>query len=427
MIGNFYTTTMRLATPLVEHHLRRREELGKEDALRGAERRGHPSRTRDDKPLVWFHAASVGESLSLLSVISRLLADAPFIQALVTTGTVTSAKLMAERLPEGAFHQYMPVDHPVWVEAFLDHWRPDLIVWAESDFWPAMLLEISRRKIPAVLLNARMSERSFRKWLWVKSFMRRLLSPFALCLAQNEDEARRLTALGAVNVKISANLKYAASPLPFNAEKLEALQKSVADRPLILWASTHAGEEIIAARTHEKLKEKHPNLLTIIVPRHPQRGQDIRAVLEKTGLKTSQRTKEIMPAGHDDIYLADTLGELGLFYRLSKTVVLGGSFVDVGGHNPIEPGQCGCAIFYGPIVYNFQTICADFETRHAACRVQDEESLCQKLTDCLDHPKKFLEMAEAARTWTTEKSHVVEEIAADLAPYMKALRAKATA
>jgi 3-deoxy-D-manno-octulosonic-acid transferase len=423
MLLSLYKSVVSLSTPLLEAHLRKRTLRGKEDAARAAERRGRPVRARSQKPLVWFHAASVGESLSLLSIIARLLQEYPFIEIMVTTGTVTSAKLMAERLPVGAFHQYIPVDHPVWVARFLDHWRPDFVVWAESEFWPAMLSGIKRRGIPAVLLNARMSPASFRKWQWARGMMAEILGTFSLCFAQNAAEAERLKKLGAKNVQISANLKYAAAPLPFDPVNLEVLKASIGARPLVLWASTHPGEEDIAYRLHAAIKKEKPDVLTIIVPRHPVRGEALEASCAAFGLQVARRASGFFPKAGDDIYLADTLGELGLFYRLSKLAILGGSFADIGGHNPIEPGQLGCIIFYGPMMYNFITICADFESRQAALPLKDEADLQDKVLAYLNDSAQFSALGESAAEWTCAQAHIVDDLAAALAPWISALAA----
>lgn len=418
MLFSLYKTALQASTPLLEFWMQRRLQAGKEDAARGPERRGIAALPRGEQPLVWFHAASVGESLSLLPLIEKMLKSAQPLRVLVTTGTVTSAKLMGDRLPKGAFHQYAPVDHPAWVERFLGHWRPDLALWAESEFWPNMLLSLQRRKIPAILLNARMSEKSFRRWQWFSSPARQLLQTFSLCLAQNGAEAARLQALGARNVRVSANLKYASAPLPADSKKLDDLQKATARRTPLLWASTHPGEEEIALATHEKLKKDFPALLTIIVPRHPARGGEAAALAEKHGMKGSLRSQGALPSSEDNIYIADTLGELGLFFSLTKIAVIGGSFVPVGGHNPIEPAQLGCTIVYGPHMFNFISICDDFESRGAALRVANAEELPEKITALLQNPPDAQKMSAAAKTWVTGKACVADDIFSEITPYM---------
>jgi 3-deoxy-D-manno-octulosonic-acid transferase len=416
MLLTIYKTMMQASTPLLEAYLQRRAARGKEDPARAGERRGRPGRARGANPLVWFHAASVGESLSLLALIARVLKDYPQCSVMVTTGTVTSAKLMAERLPERAFHQYMPVDHPAWVARFLEHWQPALVVWAESEFWPNMLSEIARRKIPAVLLNARMSERSFRRWHWVQATARSILSVFSLCFAQNDAEANRLSALGAENVRVSANLKYAAPPLPAKEGEVAALKDALRNRKLVLFASTHPGEEEIAAEAHLALKKRFPDLLTVVVPRHPARGAEVSEVFTKKQLRSERRSLGAQPDGETDVYIADTLGELGLFYRLCRVVVMGGSFADIGGHNPIEPGQLGCVIFYGPVMYNFVTISSDFLAAGAATQVKDADALQEALGLALEHPASFASQGDAARNMTAVRSGVLDELMAGLKP-----------
>jgi 3-deoxy-D-manno-octulosonic-acid transferase len=422
---SLYKNLMQHTTPVLEAYLRRRLRRGKEDPARFNERCGRPLKKRGDKALVWFHAASVGESQSLLVLIRRLLDAYPQIQVMVTTGTVTSARLMAERLPPRAFHQYLPADHPGWTENFLTHWHPDLVIWSESEFWPNMLLGISKRNIPAILLNARMSETSFRQWSLAKGFIGIILKTFQLCLGQNQAEVDRLLKLGAPRAKISGNLKYAAAPLPCDPDALAVLQKAIGPRPHLLWAVTHPGEEEIACRIHKELQRAVAGLLTIIVPRHPRRGAEISALAGKAGLKTSLRSQKELPAAGDDIYIADTLGETGLFYRLAPLCILGGSFVPHGGHNPIEPAQLGCQIFYGPHMFNFVSICDDFESRGAALRVADEEALQQKLAAALQNPQHFSAMAEAAKNWVQQQSHIVDEIAAEIAPFLDKIKAVA--
>lgn len=418
MLLQCYKYLLKAATPFLEIYLQKRERAGKEDSARKNERRGVPTRPRPEGTLIWLHAASVGESISLLVVVEKILQIYPDVEVMVTTGTVTSAKIMASRLPPRAFHQYIPVDHPVWVQKFLDHWKPDFVIWSESEFWPNMLMAVQERHIPAVLLNARMSQKSFIKWHLAKSTIRSILSTFNLCLAQNDAEADRLIRLGAQHAKVSGNLKYSASALPFDAGKLETLRKEAGGRALLLFASTHPGEEEIALATHRILKQAIPDLLTVIVPRHPQRGLDIAALAGGSGCTVSVRSKnETM--GKSDIYVADTLGELGLFFRLCKIVVIGGSFADIGGHNPIEPAQLGCIILYGPVMYNFVTINDDFLGRNAAIQVKDIQELQEKLKAVLQSPENFSSCAAAAEDLTKEKAQVVESLMADMRPYLQ--------
>ncbi|MHA1568070.1 MAG: 3-deoxy-D-manno-octulosonic acid transferase, partial [Alphaproteobacteria bacterium] len=327
MSGLLYRCAAEAAAPLIAVLLKRRRAAGKEDATRFEERRGIASLPRPNGPLVWIHAASVGEAVSMLSIAERL---PPHL--LVTTGTVTSARLLAQRLPDGALHQYVPVDRIAWVRRFLDHWRPDLALWMESELWPNLVGETRRRGVPMVLLNARMSERSYRRWRWAPGLARDLLAGFALCLAQSETAAARLAALGAVNVKTAGNLKFAAAALPADETELARLGPAFADRPRWLAVSTHPGEEVLAGTVHRALAARRPALLTVIVPRHPSRGPEVANALRAQGHAVALRSagETVMPA--TAIYVADGMGELGLFFRLVDTVFVGGSLVPHGGH-----------------------------------------------------------------------------------------------
>lgn len=420
MLLSLYKMAMRASTPLLEAYLQKRSRAGKEDTARAHERRGRPQLARPQGALVWFHAASVGESLSLLALVVRVRHDFPDAAVMVTTGTVTSAALMAERLPQGAFHQYIPVDHPRWVAGFLDHWRPDAVFWAESELWPNMLSAVQARGIPAVLLNARMSQESFRRWRYARGTIAQVLGVFTCCLAQNVAEAERLRALGARDVRISANLKYAAAPLPCGEAALAALHARLEGRPAVLWASTHAGEEARAFALHKKLSAMHEGLVTVIVPRHPARAAEIAAEAAVASIPLARRsTGEDIPSGAG-IYLADTMGELGLFYRLCPFVVMGGTFADVGGHNPIEPAQAGCTVFWGPVGYNFLTVLDDFRAAKAIVEVADENALAEKLAEALENPQQWRAYGAAAARMTDEKSGVLDGIMADIAPVLQA-------
>lgn len=421
---NLYKALMRVSAPALEIYLKKRALRGKEDVPRAGERRGIAARPRGSRPLVWFHAASVGESLSLLAIIGRILRDCPGLDVMVTTGTVTSARLMSARLPAPAFHQYIPVDHPLWVERFLDHWRPDLVLWAESELWPNMLSALGKRKVPVVLMSARMSEKTFQRWkLFAPGMIAGILSAFHLCQAQNEAEAGRLRKLGARNVTVVPSPKYAASPLPYDESVLNNLRVEIGARKTVLWASTHPGEEKIAMTAHAALKPAFPDLLTIIVPRHPQRGQEIADIARNAGIAPALRSKAEKPG---EVYIADTLGELGVFFRLCKNVVMGGSFVDIGGHNVIEPAQAGAVILSGPYIRNFITIMEDFRARGALIQLKDESALAGQLSDILASPEKYEEMAVAALALTKERATVVEDIMQDILPFLAAAAQKGT-
>src|SRR5690349_21323236 len=358
MLQTIYRGLTEIGGPAIRLYLARRRAAGKEDPVRRLERLGVASCPRPPGRLAWFHAASVGESVSVLVLIHRLTERYPDLSVLITTGTVTSAELMAKRLPARALHHYVPVDRMPYVRRFLDHWKPDLALWIESEIWPNLLSEIGRRRIPAALVNARMSAGSFRNWGRVPGFIGPLLSVFRLCLAQTEAEADRLRHLGARDVRCVGNLKFSAEPLPADPAVLEVLRHAFKDRPVWLLASSHPGEEEVAADVHAALRDRLPGLLTVIAPRHPQRGGEIGALLAGRGLAAVRRSDGALPGAEHEVYVADTVGELGLFFRLAPVVCIGGSLVPHGGHNPVEPAQLGCAVLYGPHMTNFSEVSA---------------------------------------------------------------------
>lgn len=407
--------------PGVRLYLAVRLRRGKEDAERFGERLGNPSLPRPAGRLVWLHAASVGESLSLLPLIDALRTRRPALSILVTTGTVTSAKLLAERLPKGVLHQYVPVDRLASVRRFLDHWRPDLVLWAESEFWPNLVSEPARRKIPMVLVNGRVSPRSFKGWRRAPSLIKELLAGFSLCLGQSEADAQRLKELGAPQARSVGNLKFAAPPLPAEATELAMLQKAFGTRPRWLAASTHPGEEEIAARIHRRLAPTQAGLLTVIAPRHPERGAEIARSLAQQGLKVARRARGEPIDAATEVYLADTLGELGLFFRLCDLVFMGKSLAGIGGQNPLEPARLGCAILHGPHVENFADITDRMDRARASRAVAGEEALADAASRLLSNPGERRRLGEAACVFASAEDDVLAATLEALAPFLDAL------
>ncbi len=418
MLQTLYRGLTHVGGPAIRYYLHRRRLAGKEDPTRQDERLGIPSCPRPPGPLVWFHAASVGESLSIVILINRLIAANPDLHVLVTTGTVTSAQVMAQRLPRGAFHQFAPVDRPGYVARFLDHWRPDLVLWIESEIWPNMLWEIARRGLPAALVNARMSERSFQRWRRVPGFIEPLLGAFRLCLAQTAADGDRLRRLGLADVRSIGNLKYSSEPPPAAPERLAALAQAVAGRPVWLLASSHPGEDAIAADVHTALANRLPGLLTVIAPRHPHRGEAIRALLAERGLTAARRATGALPTAGDPAYIADTMGEMGVLFRLAPVVCVGGSLVPHGGQNPIEPAQLGCALVFGPHMGNFAEIVAELVQTGAARQVADGEGLVQAVGDLLGDPAGRETLASAALRVTEEHRQVASRSLTALGPLL---------
>jgi len=418
MLQKLYRGLTQIGGPAIRYYLHRRRLAGKEDASRQGERLGVASRPRPDGPLVWFHAASVGESLSIMSLINRLLTANPGLHVLVTTGTVTSAQLMAQRLPARAFHQFVPVDRPGYVTRFLDHWKPDLALWIESEIWPNMLWEIGRRHLRAALVNARMSERSATRWHRFPGFISPLLGAFRLCLAQTSADAERLRRLGAADVRAVGNLKFAAEPPPADGQRLAALRAAVAARPVWLFASSHPGEDEIAAQVHAALAPRLPGLLTMIAPRHPHRGDAILEMLGTRGLKASRRSTGAPPAGDDAVYLADTIGEMGVLYRVAPVVCVGGSFVPHGGQNPIEPAQLGCSVLFGPHMTNFSEVAAQLTGGGAALPVSDGAALAEMVGQLLTDEAARSRLGEAATRVAGSQHRVADAALAALQPLL---------
>ncbi len=403
-----------LAAPVLRLLLERRMADGKEDPGRVGERTGVASVARPGGSLLWIHGASVGELTAALPLVRALTDRRVADTVLVTTGTVTSARLAGERLPPLAIHQFIPLDHPRWVRRFYDHWRPDFALWLESEFWPNLLSEARSREIGMVLLNARISERSLRRWRLLPSFSRSTLAAFDLCFAPDNEQADRLRLLGARNVRVIGNLKDAAAALPFDERERRSLGAAVAGRPVWLAASTHPGEEEAAARVHEELGGEFPGLLTIVAPRHPERGAVIARQLGARGLACARRSQAAAVSAETDVYVADTLGELGLMYRLAPVAFVGGSLVPHGGHNLAEAARLDCAVVCGPHLHNFAGIARRLADASALTTVSDAESLAAEVGMLLRNRHMTEERVAAARRVTREDAAAGERALADI-------------
>lgn len=377
--------------------LRRRLAEGKEDSARLGERSGEALRLRPEGRLCWIHGASVGESLSVVPLVERLTARDPGLSALVTTGTVTSAKLMAERLPPRAFHQFAPLDHPSFVGRFLDHWRPDMALFVESEFWPNLILKARATASFMALVNGRVSPRSFESWKRRPKTIRYLLSQFDFLAAQDHQNAERLSALSGRMVPTFGNLKNAAAPLPADETALAVLTRDVADRPVLLAASTHPGEEEKVIEATLLLRSEVPRLLVIVAPRHPARGPEIETAATTAGLRTARRSGSAAIAPDTELYVADTLGELGIFYRIAGATFVGGSLADKGGHNPLEPARLGPAILHGPNVFNFAETYRDMRSAGGSALVRNERDLAAAARRLFADELTRKAMADSAR------------------------------
>lgn len=370
---------------------------GKEDPDRIEERRGVASVARPPGMLVWFHAASVGESVSLLNLIEQILDDFPDLNILMTTGTRTSAAMMQDRMPVGTIHQFLPVDARPFVRRFLDHWQPDLAIWTESELWPALIAETHARGTRMVMLNARMSQKSFKAWRWMRGLARAMLRRFEHILVQDETTATYLRKLGAARevIEVTGSLKANSGALPHDEAERQRLVEMLKTRPVWLAASTHPGEEDIAAKAHGQAMKASHRLLLILAPRHPERGPQIAATLRALGWNVAVRSEgeELRPS--TQIYLADTMGEMGLWYRLAPVTFLGGSLVEIGGHNPFEPAALGSAILHGPHVTNAAETYARLGEANGARQVGSVTELAAAVVDLME-PHRAASLAHAA-------------------------------
>jgi 3-deoxy-D-manno-octulosonic-acid transferase len=415
-----YRTLWGVSAPVTALALWRRLRRGKEIAARLPERRGKAAQERPPGPLVWIHAASVGEITSVFSLIERVRAQQ--IGVMVTTGTVTSAAIAAQRLPRSVIHQFIPVDSPRYMRRFLAHWQPDLALLVESDLWPNLIVECAARAVPIILVNGRLSERSFRKWRRFPRTIAALLERLDLCLARTPADAERFAALTAPRVVITGDLKFDVPAPPVPADRFKALTAAVGKRPVLGAASTHPGEEAVVIEAHRIMRAGTPNLLTVIAPRHPERGAGVAEIAAAAGFKPALRSRGQLPTPGVDIYIADTIGELGLLYRLAPSVFIGGSLIPHGGQNPIEAAKLGAAILHGPHVGNFTEIYGALDAARGASLVADAQALADLAQAWLRNPAARNAAAEAAHNTVMALGGALDRTLQTLDPYLMQLR-----
>ena len=388
-----YRCATSVLEPIAPMALRRRARRGKENLKRLPERLGFASRERPRGTLIWIHGASVGECLAVLPLIDALLA-APGRSVLLTSGTVTSADLMMERLPPRAAHQFSPVDTPSAVARFLEHWRPDVGLFVDSEIWPNLLSTAHAQGVRLAIVNGRMSEKSFAGWQKAKRTAASLLSLYDVCLVQDRETAVRLKALGAAFVQVAGSLKADSHPLPADLDALAELRRCIGARPVFLATNTHAGEEDLLLSVHDRLRRSYSSLLTIIVPRHAERGPDIARLC---GARTHAQRSLGQNIGNDiEIYIADTMGELGLFYRLASFAFIGKSLGAEGGQNPLEAGRLGVAVIAGPHTDNFREAYETLLAAQGSGLVRSAEELATLAEKFLTDPPRTREIGKAA-------------------------------
>ena len=415
-----------LAAPLLRFRLRQRAAAGREEQSRIDERFGHASVHRPKGHLVWVHAASVGETNSVLPLIDDLLETHPKSHVLLTTGTVTSAEIVAAyqnrqtAMRHRLTHQYAPLDRTAWVNRFLSHWHPQAAFFVESEIWPNMIMACARRGLRPVMINGRMSPRSYKRWQRFSGAAQFLLGKFALLTAQDEISASRLARLGIDKVATPGNLKLDAPPLQVDADKLEALKEQLAGRAVWLAASTHPGEEEQILEAHRMIGETVSKLITLIVPRHPERGDKIAEILRRAEMPLAQRSKGELPNAPCEIYLMDTLGEMGLAYRLADIAFIGGTLVPHGGQNPFEAAQLDCAILHGPHIANFEILFDDLTGKGAAAEITDAATLATQVNALFNNRAAIEQMSANAKTYSAAMGGARQRITDLLAPFMEA-------
>ena len=388
-----YRVAMGLLSPAAKILLRQRAARGKEDNTRLLERLGHSNLARPSDKLAWVHGASVGECVSALPLIEKL--GERGIGVLVTSGTVTSAQVMAKQLPASAIHQFVPIDTPGATTRFLEHWKPDVGLFVDSDLWPNLVLGAKARGVKLAMVNARMSQKSYENWRHAPKTAKALLSAFEVCMAQDDTIAARFRALGAASVQVTGNLKADAPVLSADAGALAALRACIGERPVLLAAQTHPGEDETILPAHDILRTRFSNLLTILVPRHPERGPEIKMLCDSR--PSNLRSAGEFPSAGTEVYIADTMGELGLFYRLAPFAFVGGTLVPMGGHNPLEPAKLGCAVLAGPHTFNSATAFEAIFKAQGLGAVSDSRDIAAMTTQLLGAPEETRKLGEAAK------------------------------
>ncbi|GLU28347.1 MULTISPECIES: lipid IV(A) 3-deoxy-D-manno-octulosonic acid transferase [Brucella/Ochrobactrum group] len=407
------------AYPFIGPYISYRAARGKEERGRRGERYGKTSIARPQGPVIWAHAASVGESVAMAPLIESIAATG--IKVVMTTGTVTSAKLVSDQLGQQVIHQYAPLDLQPAVNNFLNHWKPDLAIGCESEIWPATVLSLGARHIPQVLVNGRLSDRSFAAWQKRPELAEALFEKFAYVIAQSELDGDRFRALGARPVSVSGNLKVDTAPAAADPVALATFQRQIGGRRSWAAISTHDGEEEIAAEVHQMLKVRYPHLLTIIVPRHPNRAPEIEAMLSAKGLKVAARSRGDVIDAQTDVLLGDTIGEMGLYLQLTEIAFIGNSLTKEGGHNPLEPAMMGVAVLTGKNVQNFRESFQRLIKNGGARVVKDRNMLAGAINFLFNNPQHLRNMVNAGANTVADMRGALNRTLSSLEPFIQPL------
>lgn len=411
MFISIYRILMTIIFPILRvTYIKKRIKIGKESRARFNERVAHYVKKRPEGKLYWFHGASVGESVSMLPLIDKLLKEDENLSILVTTGTLTSAEIMEKRLPKRAMHQFVPFDVPRYAKKFLKHFRPDAVLWFESELWPAMLSEIKKNNIPLILVNGRISDSSYETWKKFKFVAKELLGCFSLCLGQSEQDRKRLQYLGAKKVDCVGNLKFAGMPLPIDEIKFEKIKKAVGDRKVFLVSSTHSNEEEQISEHLKELYRFFDDVLIIVAPRHPNRGDEVTSVFRKIGKNVSQRSRDEELKENTEIYVADTIGEMGMWYKLSDICFVGGSLIKHGGQNFVEPARDKTAVIVGPHMHNFNEMMSRARMKNAVIQVGSGADVVDEVVALFKEPNYMKECQDNAYDWAMFEAKVLDGI-----------------
>ncbi len=408
--------------PIVGPYLAYRAAKGKEEHKRRRERYGKSNVPRPHGSLIWVHAASVGETSAVMPLIKSIAAKG--IHIVLTTGTVTSAKLAEERIGDLVIHQYVPLDFKPAVSNFLSYWKPDLALIAESEIWPMTILELGARRVPQILVNGRLSDRSFAAWKRRSYLAEALFENLSHVVAQSEVDGERFRELGARPVTVSGNLKGDTTPPPAEPAAVDRLKKQIGGRPVWAAISTHDGEEEIAGQVHTMVSVRHPGLLTIIVPRHPNRAPEILSALSAQGLKVARRSQNEAIDASTQVYLADTIGEMGLFLRLTEIAFVGRSLSATGGQNPLEPAALGTAVLSGQNVQNFRDSYKKLIADGNARLVKDKDMLAGAVSYLLANPAVRTKMCNAGISSVKELHGSLDKTLSVLEPFVQPLIVK---
>ncbi len=397
-------------TPCLPLWLRRRAAKGQEDTARLPERYGRASLARPKGQLFWMHGVSVGETTMLLPVIDALLETYPKAHILMTSGTLTSAQLMAQRLPQSAFHQYIPLDRKKWVMQFLDHWQPDLAIWAESEIWPNLVLATQARGVPMALLNARLSQKSLQGWAKRGAFAAQIFKCFDYIQAADTQTAAGLSKIIGTDLAVFANLKEASNALPFDTIEHNKLAAAIGTRPVWCAASTHVGEDEIILHAHAEILKTHPTALLLLAPRHPERREDILAFTQDSPHMVGLHTRSDKITPQSSIYMFDTIGDMGLAFSLSGITLMCGSLIDgLYGHNPLEPARQNNAVLTGPHLDSFKDIYQDMFAFGAADTILDDMSLAHTISNLFSGPETLAAKQAKAYRFAQSRKAILDQ------------------